>query len=64
MTTEERGRVAYAECAVCHSREDPTAPGYASLVGPSLFGVYGATSGKVRGLQLLAGDAGGQSHLE
>lgn len=44
MTIEERGRVAYAACAVCHSVSDPAAPGYAGLVGPSLFGVFGAPS--------------------
>lgn len=49
MTIEERGRVAYAECAVCHSREDPAAPGYVSLVGPSLFGIYGAPSAHIEG---------------
>lgn len=47
MTTEERGRVAFSECAVCHSREDPASEGYVALVGPSLFGVYGAASGHV-----------------
>ncbi len=40
----DQGRAAYAACAVCHSKEDPSAPGYVALVGPSLFGVYGAKS--------------------
>lgn len=44
MTIEERGRAAYAACAVCHSVNDPAAPGYAGLVGPSLFNIYGAPS--------------------
>lgn len=44
MTIEERGRAAFSECAVCHSVKDPSAPGYAKLVGPSLFNVYGAAS--------------------
>jgi cytochrome c len=44
VTIEERGRAAYAACAVCHSVSDPAAPGYAGLVGPSLFAVYGAPS--------------------
>jgi len=46
-TIEERGRAAFSACAICHSTKDPNAPGYASMVGPSLFGVYGATSGHV-----------------
>jgi cytochrome c len=49
MTIEERGRAAFAACAVCHSVKDPTAPGYASQVGPSLFAVYGASSAHVAG---------------
>lgn len=44
MTPEERGRAAFAACAVCHSAKDPAAPGYVRLVGPSLYAVYGATS--------------------
>ncbi len=44
MTIGERGRAAYAACAVCHSVSDPEAPGYAGLVGPSLFAVFGAVS--------------------
>jgi len=46
-TIEERGRAAFSACAICHSTKDPNASGYASMVGPSLFGVYGATSGHV-----------------
>lgn len=48
-TIEERGRAAFAACAVCHSVKDPSAPGYAPLIGPSLFGVYRASSGHVAG---------------
>lgn len=46
-TIEERGRAAFSACAICHSTKDPEAPGYAQMVGPSLFGVYGAKSGHV-----------------
>ena len=46
-TIEERGRAAFSACAICHSTKDPAAPGYAPMVGPSLFGVYGAKSGHV-----------------
>jgi cytochrome c2 len=42
----DRGRAAFGECAICHSRDNPEAPGYAGLVGPSLFGVYGAPSAR------------------
>lgn len=44
-TIEERGRAAFAQCAVCHSVKDPEGAGYQPLIGPSLFGVYGAKSG-------------------
>jgi cytochrome c len=47
MTPEQRGRAAFAECAVCHSKEDPVSDGYVALVGPSLFRVYGAKSARV-----------------
>lgn len=66
MTAEERGRAAFAECAVCHSKEDPASAGYVALVGPSLFGVYGAKSAHIadfdyseamRGANLLWDDA-------
>lgn len=46
-TIEERGRAAFSACAICHSTKDPNGPGYAPMVGPSLFGVYGAKSGHV-----------------
>ncbi len=46
-TIEERGRAAFSACAVCHSVKNPDEPGYASLVGPSLFGVFGAPSAHV-----------------
>lgn len=46
-TIEERGRAAFSACAICHSTADPEQPDYASLVGPSLFGVYGARAGHV-----------------
>ncbi len=46
LTIEERGRIAFAPCAVCHSVKDPSAPGYARLVGPSLFNIYGAPSAR------------------
>lgn len=49
MTIEERGRAAFSACAVCHSVKDPSAPGYASLIGPSLFGVAGAPSAQDEG---------------
>lgn len=49
QTIEERGRTAFAQCAVCHSVKDPEAPGYAPLIGPSLFGVFGAKAGRVSG---------------
>lgn len=48
-TIEERGRAAFSACAICHSTKDPTQPGYASMVGPSLFGVYGAKSAHLEG---------------
>ena len=47
MTIEERGRMAFAACAVCHSVRDPEAPGYATMVGPSLYRVVGARAGHV-----------------
>jgi cytochrome c len=47
LTIEERGRAAFSACAVCHSVKDPAAPGYAAMVGPSLFAVYGASSAHV-----------------
>ncbi len=46
-TIEERGRAAFSACAICHSTRDPNAPGYAPMVGPSLFDVYGARSGRM-----------------
>lgn len=47
MTLEEKGRVAFSACAICHSTKDPDAAGYAPMVGPSLFGVYGSQSAHV-----------------
>lgn len=47
MTPEQRGRAAFAECAVCHSKEDPASDGYVELVGPSLFAIYGARSAHI-----------------
>lgn len=44
---EERGRAAFSACAICHSTKDPNGAGYAPMVGPSLFGVYGAKAGHV-----------------
>ena len=42
------GRRAFAgACGVCHSTGDPAAPGYTQLIGPSLYGVFGAPSGRV-----------------
>ena len=49
LTIEEQGRRAFSACAICHSVKDPTEPGYASLVGPSLFGVVGAPSAHLSG---------------
>ncbi len=46
-TIEERGRAAFSACAICHSTANPDRPGYASMVGPSLFGVYGAKAGHI-----------------
>lgn len=48
-TIEERGRAAFSACAICHSTKDPSGPGYAPMVGPSLFKVYGAKSSHVDG---------------
>lgn len=48
-TIEERGRAAFSACAICHSTKDPNGPGYAPMVGPSLFKVYGAKSGHIDG---------------
>jgi cytochrome c len=47
LTIEERGHAAFSACAICHSTKDPSAAGYAPMVGPSLFGVYGAKAGHV-----------------
>lgn len=44
-TIEDRGRAAFAACAICHSVKDPAGADYAPMIGPSLFGVYGAKSG-------------------
>jgi len=46
-TIEERGRAAFSACAICHSTKNPGGEGYAPMVGPSLFGVYGAKSAHV-----------------
>lgn len=46
-TIEERGRAEFSACAICHSTKDPEAPGYSTMVGPSLFKVYGSKSGRV-----------------
>lgn len=43
----EAGRTAFSACAICHTTKDPAEPGYAPMIGPSLFGVYGAHSGHV-----------------
>ena len=43
----DTGRTAFSACAICHSTKDPAQPGYAPMVGPSLFGVYGAKSGHI-----------------
>ncbi|MCB2113940.1 MAG: c-type cytochrome [Parvularculaceae bacterium] len=47
LTLEEQGRKAFAACAICHSVKDPGAPGYTTMVGPSLFRVAGAPAGHV-----------------
>lgn len=48
-TIEERGRAAFTVCAVCHSVKDPAAAGYAPMVGPSLYRVYGASTAHTQG---------------
>jgi cytochrome c len=49
LNLEEQGRVAFRICAVCHAVTDPNAAGYVKLLGPSLFGIYGASSAHQNG---------------
>ena len=42
-TPEERGKIAFRECATCHTVKKDGG----NMVGPNLFGVYGREAGKV-----------------
>lgn len=46
QTIEQHGLSEFRACAVCHARTDPANPETPRLIGPSLFGVYGAPSAR------------------
>ena len=45
----EQGRRNFRMCAACHSVGDPNAAGTRSLIGPNLFEIVGAPSGRQEG---------------
>ena len=44
-TPEHEGRLAFGQCAVCHTYRE----GQPHRVGPNLYGIYGAEAGKAEG---------------
>ncbi|MFN0022816.1 MAG: c-type cytochrome [Parvularculaceae bacterium] len=54
-TIEERGLAEFRACAVCHARTDPADPATPTLIGPSLYGVYGAPSARLADYDYSAG---------